>query len=149
MSDADLAKKLLLKPGSSFLLLGAPAEYRASLASASENVEQSENSGGRQFDLVQWFVRDQAELQAHLTDAIAAVKPGGIFWITYPKQTGAIRKDLNRDHVWKLVEPTGWRPVTAIAVDDTWSALRFRPVADVGTAKQDRRGGPAKPLSSS
>jgi len=133
MSRSDLAKKLLLTPGKSFLLLHAPENYGQALAAASENIEQSESAEGRQFDMVQLFVRDRAELEANRDNAIAAVKSGGVLWITYPKQTGAIKSDLNRDSLVALTEPTGWRPVTLIAVDDSWSALRLRPKDEVGT----------------
>lgn len=34
--------------------------------------------------------------------------------------------DLNRDILWNLVEPAGWRPVRMVALDETWSAMRFR-----------------------
>ena len=43
------------------------------------------------------------------------------------KKTGAIASDLSRDVVWKRMTGTGLRPVTQIAIDETWSALRFRP----------------------
>jgi hypothetical protein len=41
--------------------------------------------------------------------------------------------DLNRDVFWEALEHLGVRPVTQIAVDDVWSALRFRPFAEVGS----------------
>lgn len=35
--------------------------------------------------------------------------------------------DLSRDILWKLLEKKGLRPVAAVAIDDVWSAMRFRP----------------------
>jgi len=132
MSDTDVARKLLLKPGTSFLLLNAPPEYGSAIAAASEDVRQSEQAGDGSYDLVQVFAVDRANLTELWPQAVGAVRPGGILWITYPKQSGAIRSDLNRDRIRELTADSGWQPVTQIAIDDTWSALRFRPNADVG-----------------
>jgi hypothetical protein len=32
-----------------------------------------------------------------------------------------------------MLEPTGLRPVTQVAIDEVWSALRFRPIDKVRT----------------
>jgi hypothetical protein len=47
-------------------------------------------------------------------------------WIAYPK-AGQLDTDLNRDVLGKLLEEEGVRPVRQIALDEVWSALRFRP----------------------
>ena len=52
-------------------------------------------------------------------------------WITYPKKTSCVESDLSREAVWAAMEGTGWRPVSQIAIDEIWSALRFRPIEDV------------------
>ena len=44
---------------------------------------------------------------------------------------GQLGTDLHRDSLWEALKPTGWRPVTQVAIDDVWSALRFRPEAEV------------------
>ena len=35
--------------------------------------------------------------------------------------------DLTRDEGWQLTTQAGYRPIRQIAIDATWSALRFRP----------------------
>jgi len=57
-----------------------------------------------------------------------------LLWIAYPKQSSGIKTDVNRDILWQLSLQTGLRPVTQIAIDETWSALRFRPAERVGSA---------------
>ena len=47
--------------------------------------------------------------------------------VTYPKKTGKIASDLSREVTWQAITPLGWRPVTQISIDETWSALRFKP----------------------
>ena len=49
-----------------------------------------------------------------------------ILWIAYPKGN---RADINRDSLWPILREHGMRPVSQVAIDDTWSALRFRALA--------------------
>ncbi|HEY7127213.1 MAG TPA: hypothetical protein VH590_21355 [Ktedonobacterales bacterium] len=130
MADTTLPKKLLIKPGYRVLLLNAPAGYRDILG-ALEGVEVSGAAEGA-FDLVQVFARMQADVERLAPGALAATKPGGILWWTYPKKTGKITSDLTRDHGWQALAERNYQPVTQIAIDETWSALRFRPTAEVG-----------------
>ncbi|HLH05653.1 MAG TPA: hypothetical protein VKW78_00300 [Terriglobales bacterium] len=44
--------------------------------------------------------------------------------------------DLSRDVVAEAMEGMGWRPVSLIAIDEVWSALRFRPLQDVKPGKR-------------
>lgn len=55
------------------------------------------------------------------------LKPDSLLWIAYPKGSSQIKTDVNRDTLWKTIEPTGWRPVRQIVLDEVWSAMRFRP----------------------
>lgn len=48
-----------------------------------------------------------------------------VVWVLYPKGN---RADINRDTLWPILAPAGLRPNGQVAVDRTWSALRFRPL---------------------
>jgi len=43
--------------------------------------------------------------------------------IAYPK---ANKTDINRDSLWPILAEFGMRPISQVAIDDVWSALRFR-----------------------
>lgn len=131
MTSNALLKKLLIKPGQRLIILNPPAGYWDELGSLPADVDVATQPEGH-FDLVQLFVKDSAELSQWSSIALQIVKPHGILWITYPKGTAKVKTDLNRDILWKLMEPTGWRPVTLVAVNAIWSAMRFRPLALVG-----------------
>ena len=49
-----------------------------------------------------------------------------------PKGTSKIKTDINRDTIRVTGEEFNITTVTAISIDDTWSALRFRPIDKVG-----------------
>jgi hypothetical protein len=139
MLRSPLTKKLRIGPGDRVLLLAAPDGYLTLLAEAPEGVqitEAAETPHQSGFDVVQAFVRDKAAIDHLAPVAIGAARPGGIVWFTYPKLTSKVKTDINRDTGWDAVTAAGWRGVTQIAVDGTWSALRFRPEAEVGTPRR-------------
>lgn len=134
-AESPLARKLLIKSGNRLALLFPPPGYPEQLEPLPAGVELT-GPDGTPADQVQLFVRDLDSLRREAPAALSAVRPGGIVWIVYPKQTSGIKTDINRDTCWAALQESGWRPVTQVAVDDVWSALRFRPVNDVGKPKR-------------
>jgi hypothetical protein len=78
------------------------------------------------------FVNNLGEAERLAPQAMAAVAPGGLLWIAYPKGTSGVKTDVNRDRLWPVIEALGWKPVRQVAIDEVWSALRFRPACEVG-----------------
>lgn len=126
MTENPLFKKLALKPGKCLLVLNAPPEFLPGLGQPPEGITLVSQAQGHH-DAVLLFVKDRADFHARIQDSLAPLEYDGLFWLAYPKKTGQIPSDLARDDFWKLMESTGLRPVMQIALDDTWSALRFRP----------------------
>jgi hypothetical protein len=120
MSTKTVAQKLLIKPGHRILPLNAPAGYPDLLGQLPQGAAIVATPPA---DVVHLFVRGQAEVGAHAPAAFDAVGPGGLVWISYPKG----KSELHRDTLWTAVQPLGWVGVTLVAVDATWSAMRFRP----------------------
>lgn len=141
MAETTLTKKLVIKPGYTLLILNAPQGYTALLDPLPDGVTVQTTADG-QYDLVQLFVYSKADVAAHAPGAIAAVKSGGLLWFAYPKKSGAIKTDINRDAGWQIVLDAGWDPVTQISIDDTWSSLRFKPTGDIKVmTRKSRMGG--------
>jgi hypothetical protein len=124
---SQLIKKLRIQPGLRMLVLNAPSGYVASLGELPAGAALSEQPDGGTFDFVQVFAKNQAELDLFKATAIGALVYDGLFWVSYPKKSSRIAHDLSRDTLWDQFE--GLRPVAQIAIDDTWSAVRFRPAA--------------------
>src|SRR4051794_7787432 len=120
MPDDALLRKLLVQPGRTVLVLDAPPGLRQRLP-ASE--------GKPPVDVVLAFVGTQADVARTAPDALAALAPGGVLWLAYPKRSSKVETDLTRDRGWEAMWQAGWRVVSAISLDDTWSGLRFRPMA--------------------
>lgn len=52
-----------------------------------------------------------------------------LLWFAYPKGTSKKYKcDFNRDDGWEPLRKLGFDTVRQVAIDEDWSALRFRRV---------------------
>jgi len=127
-------KKLGLKPGMRALVIAAPSGYLKSLAPLPEGVVISEAMDGTH-EFVQFFATRKSDIEKSSSKLLKTAVPGALVWITYPKKTSGVESDLSREAVWAAMEGTGWRPVSQIAIDEVWSALRFRPTEDVKSRK--------------
>ncbi len=78
------------------------------------------------------FIADSNGLEEFLKDDLKKIEPDSVLWLAYPKGTSKIKTDINRDTIRVTCEKYGITTVTAISIDDTWSALRFRPINSVG-----------------
>ena len=83
MGDAALIKKLGIKPGQRAAVINPPDGYPDRVGPP-EGVEVATDLDGS-FDFVQLFAKDRAALDRDLPAAHAALEPGGLFWISYPK----------------------------------------------------------------
>jgi predicted SnoaL-like aldol condensation-catalyzing enzyme len=125
-----ISKKLGLKPGVRALVVAAPSAYLKSLAPLPEGVVISEAMGGTH-EFVQFFATRRSDIEKSAKKLLKSAAPGALVWITYPKKTSGVESDLSREEVWAAMTGMGWRPVSQIAIDEVWSALRFRPTEDV------------------
>jgi hypothetical protein len=58
--------------------------------------------------------------------------------MAYPKGTSKNYKcDFNRDTGWAALGASGFEPVRMIAIDEDWSAIRFRRVEFIKTMTRD------------
>ena len=78
------------------------------------------------------FFNNQKELLTFLKGELKIIEPDSVLWFAYPKGTSKIKTDINRDTIRGTAEEFGITTVAAVSIDDTWSALRFRPIHKVG-----------------
>ncbi|MDB5087511.1 MAG: Bacteriocin-protection, YdeI or OmpD-Associated [Mucilaginibacter sp.] len=121
-----IAKKLQIKPGKRWLFYNAPDNYLATLEPLPAGVEAKFNPGG-DFDGVQLFVINSDDLVSSLKTIIPILKTDTLFWISYPKKSSGIKSDLEMMSSWDEVGKYGYRGVAAASINETWTALRFRP----------------------
>jgi hypothetical protein len=78
------------------------------------------------------FISNNAEFIDFLTVQLKNVEPDSVLWFAYPKGSSGVKTDINRDSLRMTAETFGITTVTAISINDVWSALRFRPIHRVG-----------------
>lgn len=78
------------------------------------------------------FINDKKEFLQFLDSELKNVEPDSVLWFAYPKGTSKIKTDINRDIIRVSGEEYNITTVAAISIDETWSALRFRPIDRVG-----------------
>ena len=132
MSRKTILQKLFLKENDRFMLLNDPPGYGGSLGELPAGVELL-GKGPGMADVVQLFVTRREELLRQMDFIIGALDPvgRGILWVTYPKGSSKIGTDLNRDSINDLLLTLGFKGVAIIAVDEDWSAIRFKRVQEV------------------
>ena len=137
MEIHPLVSKLKIGPGQKILVINAPIGFINNLNPVPENthIETAYKTGF--FDMVLLFVMNRGELKQFGETAIGAIKTDSIFWIAYPKKSSGIKSDLTRDEGWDFLDPYGLRAVSNIAIDETWSGLRFKKDPE-GRSHQER-----------
>ncbi|HZA27611.1 MAG TPA: hypothetical protein VE915_08230 [Actinomycetota bacterium] len=117
----SLAQKLQIKERQSVSVLHAPRGLEIELP---EGTRRTSNAAAS--DVVVVFATNRAELAKRADPFVKAARRDALAWIAYPK-AGQLNTDLNRDSLGELLQERGIRPVRQVAIDDIWSALRFRP----------------------
>jgi len=132
MIDNPLSKKLKIKEGQKILILNAPVGFESSLMPLPEKTKIDLKVNGKKeaYDLVLLFTINSTDLQLFADQAIQSVKTGGILWFAYPKLSSKIKSDLTRDEGWSFLDPYMLTGVASIAIDDTWSGMRFKYAED-------------------
>jgi len=121
-ASAELGRKLQLGRGQSLSVTG---DVNLLGDGALREVLEALDRGGD--DAASLFIVSNAHsLESLVTRIVASAVADGLTWVAYPK-AGQLRTDLNRDVLAAFLIERGTRPVRQIALDATWSALRFRP----------------------
>jgi hypothetical protein len=120
-------RKLNLKDQEEILVLDSPDTFERELEGL-RGVHVVRDPGrvkGVAFALA--FVTRRDELQ-RLSTALAAKAVGdAVLWFAYPKGTSKkYTCDFNRDDGWDALREAGFDSVRQVAIDEDWSALRFR-----------------------
>ena len=79
------------------------------------------------YEFMMIFVRSVAEVEDLSPVALHNLTADGILWFCYPKKTsGKYTSGPERDRGWKSLNDTGFHGIRMIAIDEDWSAMRFR-----------------------
>jgi hypothetical protein len=123
-----LFKKLNFKNQTTIHLIQAPKSFEEEKKAMEEFVKFSTKvSVKAELEFVIIFSTSKQELNKLLEPILPKVTNTTVFWICYPKMSSKkYTSDLNRDVEWTAVGKANMEPVRAVAIDEDWSALRFK-----------------------
>ncbi|KAA0546105.1 DUF3052 domain-containing protein [Bacillus sp. BGMRC 2118] len=127
-----ILKKLNVKDLSKpILIMNAPKEYQEIMAAY--DVEIHIDIVESSYSFVQVFGTSDEQIQELGVKGLEVLVEDGLLWLCYPKKSSKVYKGLkvSRDTVAPLLAMKGYEPVRQVAIDEDWSALRFRPVAKI------------------
>lgn len=134
--DEALLQKLNYKEGESVLVMHAPEEYLQRIAGIDFD-QQPSRSG---YDFVQVFLYEKDEIPSHFEEGVKNLNNGGKLWFCYAKTGSELNTGITRDEGWDAAETNGFVAVRQVAIDDIWSALRFKPGEEVKNSTTGRTG---------
>jgi hypothetical protein len=130
-----LFKKLNFKNHSAIIAINSPKSFEVELNAMKEIVPIIESiKKVKEIDFVLLFVTQQKEIDVLIKEIYPKLKGDATVWFCYPKGTSKNYKcDFNRDTGWQTLAKYNLETVRMVAIDEDWSALRFRKVAFVKT----------------
>jgi hypothetical protein len=125
-----LFKKLNFKVHKQILVVNAPQSFGEELSLMEEStqvIHSIEEAGEIEFTL--GFVIDQVAIENFIHSIQPKLVADPIVWIAYPKASSKkYTCAFNRDTGFGILGEYGFEGVRQVAIDEDWSALRFRRV---------------------
>jgi hypothetical protein len=141
--------KLNLKDQKEILVLNAPESFEPELRTLKNVAIIRDLKKIKTASFSLGFVTTQKEVDALAPEVARKAEGDAIVWFAYPKGTSKkYKSQINRDNGWNVLGAEGFEPVRMVAIDEDWSAIRFRRVEflkNMTRAKEHRLTERAKP----
>ena len=129
--------KLNLKDQTEIVVLNAPESFGPELAALRGVSVLRDAVAPKQITFALAFATKQKELDAISRTLAKKATGDAILWIAYPKGTSKkYKSEFNRDSGWHTLGAAGFEPVRQVAIDEDWSALRFRRAEYIKTMRR-------------
>lgn len=124
---ATIFEKLNLGQRQELVALGAPASFVPEMAKLPAMTIHSHLESVPEADFWLAFVTQKTEIDRLAPEIAKRAKGDAIVWFAYPKgKSKNYTCDFNRDKGWNAIKMLGFDTVRSVAIDDDWTALRFR-----------------------
>jgi hypothetical protein len=132
--------KLNLKSQTEILVINSPESFEPELAALDNVTIRRSAQDVKEIAFSLAFVTRQKEVDA-IAKVVARKAVGdAIVWFAYPKGTSKkYQCEFNRDTGWAALGAAGFEGVRAVAIDEDWSALRFRRVEFIKTMTRGKK----------
>jgi hypothetical protein len=126
---AGIFDKRNLKDQQEILVVHAPESFQPELARLPVLTIHNHIESVPRIGFFLGFVTRLIEVKALAGQVAVRAVGDAVVWFAYPKGTSKKYKcDFNRDTGWDALKAEGFDTVRAVAIDEDWTALRFRRV---------------------
>lgn len=136
---SPLFHKLNLKQQTEIVILNAPDTFEVELTDLNgiSVLRDMESVEAITFSLA--FVTKQEEVNEMASTITKKAQGDAVIWFAYPKGSSKKYKcEFNRDNGWEVLGKLGFEGVRQVAIDEDWSALRFRRVEFIKTMSREK-----------
>jgi hypothetical protein len=132
--------KLNLKNHRSIVVLNAPESFEPELAALVGVTVLRKLEGLSPIEFSFAFITKQNEIDSLAKKIGERAEGDAIVWFAYPKgRSKKYKCEVNRDTGWQALGHAGFEPVRQVAIDEDWSATRFRRVEFIKTMTRDKQ----------
>ena len=137
-------EKLNLEQQREILVVNAPPSFESELTALKGVTVLRDPKKAKAIHFALVFATKQTEVDT-LSQLLASRAEGdALLWFAYPKGTSKRYKcEFNRDTGWNAMRRTGFDTVRQVAIDEDWSALRFRRLEFIKPSQSSSSSKPA------
>lgn len=137
---AGIFEKLQLKDQKEIVVLNAPESFESEMAKLKGVTIHRGVPSAKEVHFLLAFVMTQPEVDAAVKTIAARATGDAVVWFAYPKGSSKrYTSTINRDSGWDSLGAAGFEGVRMIAIDEDWTAVRFRRADFIKTMKRDAR----------
>ena len=120
-------KKLNYKNQEKVLVLNSPVEFQLVLNELKDLSSVDQFIRETEYEYILIFVKKVQEIEEFSALITQNISEDAVFWVAYPKKSSKkYSSDINRDNGWQSLGDIGFEGIRQVAIDNDWSAIRFR-----------------------
>ena len=133
-------EKLNLKDQRQVVVLNVPESFAHELKTLRECTILHDLQGLKEIEFSLAFVTKQSEVDTLGKTIAKKAKGDAVVWFAYPKRSSKKHKsEISRDNGWRTLGELGFEGVRSVAIDEDWSAIRFRRVEFIKVMNRDQK----------
>ena len=92
-----------------------------------EGIEVINGATSNPLDFVMLAGLEKKDFEKSFTNWIGNISDDPLVWLCYPKKSSKkYKSELSRETMWDILGSYNMEPVRQIAIDEDWSAIRYR-----------------------
>ena len=136
-------KKMQYKGDDEIIILNSPEEFKNNFKEIESSIkvytDYKKIKKSDKFGFILIFIKSCADVEKFSVIAKNNLFDDGNLWFSYPKKSSKkYDTDISRDNGWQPLGNAGFEVVRAVAVDEDWSALRFRKPEHIKSFTRDK-----------